>query len=362
MWLRLAATDTTDLALTERVLVALVDGGNSRRAEPLAMRAWETHHGHLAILRQAWRITVRNRSWGPAIRAGEALLAQDSTARTDPSFFLRLATAYKSHDQPFKAIEIAARGVTAFPHDGRLYALYTQFVKAEADTAIGRGLARFPQNAELLALNARELRARGRLAESLEASRLALAADSTLPQGDLLVAQTEMDLGRPDSALVSLRRALARGEDTAAVAQFALGKGNTLYRAANGTKASGDFRLAARFLAFADSLRPLPTSRFLLGAAALGVVQSTLTEAPALGDKVRGCEYARSASEMLAVARAGLEAGREVAAEAAQRSLAYLEQLEPYARQQMAVFCEMAPGATAPGSSGPSTGLGGSKS
>jgi tetratricopeptide (TPR) repeat protein len=350
MWLRLAATDSTDRNLTERVLVALFDGGNSRRAEPLALRAWGAHPEHLPFVRQVWRITVRNRSWSHAIRAGEALFATDSAARADPTFYLRLATAYRSNDQPFKAMEMAARGVTAFPRDGRLYALYTQFVQAEADTAIGRGLALFPQNAELLALNAKELRARGKLAESLEASRLAVAADSTLPQGELMVAQTEMDLGRPDSALISLRRALARGEDTTAVAQFALGKGNTLYRAANGTKSSSDFKLASRFIAFADSLRSLPTSRFLLGAAALGVVQTALTEAPKLNDKVRGCEFARSASEMLPVARAGLEAGREIAAEAAQQSLEYLTQLEPYAKQQMAVFCD---GATANGGGTP---------
>ncbi len=342
MWLRLAATDSNNNNLTERVLVALFDGGNSRRAEPLALRAWAANPEHLPFVRQTWRITVRNRSWRHAIRAGERLFATDSSARADPTFYLRLATAYRSNDQPFKAIEMASRGVTAFPRDGRLYALYTQFVKAEADTAIGRGLALFPQSAELLALNARELRARGKLAESLEASRLAVAADSTLPQGELMVAQTEIDLGRPDSALASLRRALARGEDTSAVAQFALGKGNTLYRAANGTKASADFRLASRFLALADSLRPAPTSRFLLGAAALGIVQTTLTEAPKLNDKVRGCEFARSASEMLPVARAGLEAGREIAAEAAQQSLEYLTQLEPYAKQQMAVFCDAA--------------------
>jgi tetratricopeptide (TPR) repeat protein len=348
MWLRLAETDTADKVLTERVLVALFDGGNARRAEPLALRAWAAHAEHLPFVRHVWRIAVRNRSWPQAIRAGETLLASDSAARADPAFFLRLATAYKSNDQPFKAIEVASRGVTAFPGEGRLYALYTQFVKAEADTALGRGLSLFPQNAELLALNAKELRARGKLAEALEASRLAVAADSTLPQGELMVAQTEMELGRPDSALVSLRRALARGEDSAAVAQFALGKGNTLYRGANGTKSSVDFRLAARFLAFADSLRSLPTSRFLLGAAALGVVQTTLTEAPKLGDKVRGCEFARSATEMLPVARAGLEAGREIAAEAAQQSLDYLAQLEPYAKQQMTAFCDIPATGTGP--------------
>ena len=58
---------------------------------------------------------------------------------------------------------------------------------------------------------------------------------------------------------------------------------------------------------------------------------------------------------MLPIARAGLEAGREIAAEAARQSLAYLEQLEPYAKQQMAVFCDPVPGATEPatGNGGP---------
>ena len=66
--------------------------------------------------------------------------------------------------------------------------------------------------------------------------------------GRLTIAQLEIEVGRPDSALVSLRRAVLAGEDSSLVAQFALAKGNTLYRAANGTKMSTDFGLALRFL------------------------------------------------------------------------------------------------------------------
>src|SRR5207237_49928 len=121
-------------------------------------------------------------------------------------------------------------------------------------TVIPRGLALFPQSAELAALHAKELRSRGKLAESLDATKRAVELDSTMAQGRLTVAQLEIELGRPDSALVSLRRALAGGEDSSLVAQFALAKGNAFYRAANGTKSSADFGLALRFLSFADSV------------------------------------------------------------------------------------------------------------
>src|SRR5206468_5730346 len=139
--------------------------------------------------------------------------------------------------------------------------------------ALPRGVALFPRSADLLAMNAKDLRARGQLAAALDASRQALAADSTLERGELMIAQGEIELGRPDSALVSLHRALARGEDTALVSQFALARGNALLKAANGTKARDDFKLAMRFLALADTLRRTPQSAFLLGVAAYSITQ-----------------------------------------------------------------------------------------
>jgi tetratricopeptide (TPR) repeat protein len=338
-WLRLAQTDTGNMELATRVLFSLIDGGSSKAAEPFAVKVSDSHPDHLPLLQQKWRATYQNKSWARAIQAGEALLVKDSTAQRDSSFHLRLATAYKSFNRPYDAVATLARAVTKFPGDPKLYTLYTQYVKAEADTVVPRGLALFPNSAELVALNAKELRARGKLQESLEATRRAVALDSTLSQGELTVAQMEIDLGRPDSALVSLHRALARGEDSALVAGFALSKGNTLYRAANGTKTSNDFTLALRYLAFADSVKPSSQSHFLMGAAALGVAQSALTEAPKLTDKVESCRLARLGSDMMPVARAGLQAGQDVLPEAAKQSLEYLEQLNPYASQQIAVFC-----------------------
>ena len=78
-WLRLADTDTADLELTQRVVLAMVFGGSARRAEPLIVRAADAHPDSLGLRRLAWRVTYENRHWPAAIKAGEALLATDSS-------------------------------------------------------------------------------------------------------------------------------------------------------------------------------------------------------------------------------------------------------------------------------------------
>jgi tetratricopeptide (TPR) repeat protein len=338
-WLRLADTDTGNVDLAVRVGYALLDGGNTKRAEPFLTVLFERHPEDLRVLQQKWRAAFENKHWPVAISTGELLIARDSVARSDSSFYLKLGLAYHSQNLPFKAIETLAHGVATFPKDARLYSLYTQYIKAEADTVVPRGLALFPQSADLLALNAKELRARGKIAESLNATKQALALDTTMSQGQLMIAQLEIELGHPDSALVALHAALVHGEDSALVGQFALSKGNALYRAANGTKTSADFGASLRMLAFADSVRPSDQARFLTGAAALGTAQSALTEAAKLTDKATSCRLARMASDLLPMARAGLHAGETMFAEAAKQSLDYLDQLDPFAQQQLKTVC-----------------------
>ena len=343
MWLRLAATDTANVELGYRISFALFDNGNAKRAEPFIISLTERFPDDLRFTQQKWRIAYDNKSWDRAIEAGEALLARDVMALSDSTFYLRLATAYHNVNKPFKAIETAAHGVATFPKDVRLYSLYTQYLRAESDTVIPRGLGLFPQSAELAAINAKDLRAKGKLAESLDATKRAVELDSTMAQGRLTVAQLEIELGRPDSALVALRRAVSGGEDSALVAQFALAKGNAFYRAANGTKMSADFGLALRFISFSDSVRSTTQSKFLVGATAFGIAQSALTEATKLKDKAESCRLAKLGAEMMPVARSGLKAGEEMFPEAAKQSLEYLDQLDPYVEQELTAYCSEKP-------------------
>lgn len=339
MWLRLADTDPTLIPLIERVVSSMADGGNSRRAEPLITRAVNENPTSIQLLRQKWRVTNDNRNWPVAVETGERLMRLDSVAIQDSIFYQRLATAYRYNDQPFKAIEWAARGVAKFPKDAKLYALYTQFIKTESDTVIGRGLAMFPSSAELAALNARDLRNRGKVAESLDFSKRAVELDSTMAQGRLMIAQAELELGRPDSALVTMKKAAAAGEDSTGLAQFALSKGNTLLRTANGTKSLADFVVAMRYLAFADSLRPTPQTKFLLGVSAVSVAQTALMEAPNAKEKEQRCTMAQLGAETLPIARVGLDGGNEVMPDAAKQYRDYLDLISPYAEKQISAFC-----------------------
>jgi tetratricopeptide (TPR) repeat protein len=338
-WLRLAASDTNNLDLSLRISYALLAGGNAKYAEPFVSALAKAHPEDLRFVQQQWRAAYENKSWANAIAAGEILIARDSTARRDSVFYFKLGAAYRAFQQPFKAMEVLAHGVSIFPKDAKLYSAYTQAIKSEADTVVPRGLALFPRNADLVALNAKELRSKGKVQESLDATKLAVSLDSSMSQGQLMVAQLEIELGRPDSALAALHRALASGEDTSLVAQFALAKGNTLYRAANVTKAAPDFALAMRTLAFADSVRSSQQSRFLVGASALGIAQAMVTDASKTKDKVEICRLMRASADMIPVARAGITAGEEMFAEAAKQALEFLDQLDPYAQQQMKLSC-----------------------
>ncbi len=340
-WPRLAATDTADVDLAVRVAYALVDGGNAPRAEPFIVAESKAHPDDLRLMQLKWRAGYENKHWPLAIEAGERLLERDPVANRDSVFFYRLAFVYRAANQPIKAVETVAHGMTAFPNDSRLYSLYTQYIKAEADTVVPRGLALFPGNADLLALNAKELRARGKLAESLVATKQAAAIDTSLSGAQMSIAQLEFELGQPDSAISTLHVALARGDDSALVAQFALSKGNALYRTAIGTKASADFGTALRMLAFSDSVKTTDQAKFLTGTAALGLAQSALTEAVKLTDKAASCRLARMASDLLPFARVGLHAGETLYAEAAKQSLDYIDQqLDPIAGQQTKAVCE----------------------
>ncbi len=343
-WLRLAATDSFNVDLTRRVVRALVRDGNSRLARPLAERLSNADPDDVGMLRMRWQAVFSLKEWREAATVGEKLMARDAESRDDSTFVLQLASATRLAGDSVKALAVAANGVLRFPGDGRLYAFYAQAVQGEATVAAARGIDRFPEVAELQLLQSQEQRRSGRADDALESLRRALVIDSTLDQGFLLLAQAQADHGDADSALVSVHRALAAGDDSVLVAQFALARGNALFRAANQSKERRDFSVALGFLAFADSVHATPQSRFLFGATALAVSQVAATEAP----KTNECALSRLASSLLPVAREKLTLGAEVAPEAARQYLTYVDQLEPVVTRQVEALCV----AGSPGDSG----------
>ena len=336
LWLRLQQTDTTDLDLAERVVSALLYDGNSVKAEPLVIRLSDQAPDRVSLWRLRWQVLFTNKSWKEAAQVGASLLATDSASSNDSTFLLRLATAHKANGDVVRAVEVAARGLLAFPKDPRLFSMYVQLVRGEAVDGLSRGLAAFPQNAEFKVMQSQDLKTRGKAEESVDVMREALALDSTIQHGHLQLARAQAELGQSDSAYATLKRALTVGEDSAVVAQFALARGNALYQAANRTRMRPDYMLAMRFLSLADSVQNSPRAKLLMGAAALSVAQSAATEAP----KTKDCELSRLATEMIALAQPNLAAGSELAAEAVRQYQDYLTQLQPVSAKQVEVFCK----------------------
>jgi len=335
VWVRLQRTDTANEALIDRVVNALAREGNARLALPIIDAGTDQHPDNLPLLKLRWLVHLAADDWKGATVAGERLLERDPASRAEADVYARLATAYRSDSQPARALAVAATGVSRFPKSAPLFVLYLQLLRAESDGALPRGLAAFPDNAELHVVAAQMARGAGNLTTALAETKRAVAANPNLPHGFLQLAQLELDAGQPDSALVAINDAMRHGEDSTTVAQFALARGNALYKSATASQKRDDYQRAMRFLSLAVRLAPTPEAKFLLGASALSVSQSAASEAPAS----KSCDLSKLADSSLTEAEVNLISGGSAAPDAAKQYLDYVAKLRPYVSDQVKSFC-----------------------
>jgi len=338
-WVRLHQTDTTNEALIDRAVNALAREGNAKLALPIIDRGTDQHPDNLQLLKLRWLVHLAAEDWKAATVAAERLLERDPASRVDADLYARLAMAYRSDSQPARALGVAATAVARFPKSAPLFVLYLQLLRAESDAALPRGIAAFPDNAELHVLAAQMARTAGNVGTALTETKRALAANPKLPHGFLQLAQLELDAGQPDSALAAIDAALHHGEDSTTVAQFALARGNAMYKAAAASQKRDDYQRAIRFLSIAVHIAPTPEARFLLGASALSVSQSAASEAPA----TKSCSLSKLADSSLTDAEVNLISGGSVAPDAAKQYLDYVAKLRPYVSDQLKSFCNAAP-------------------
>lgn len=334
-WTRLLATDSTNEDLIERVVNALSREGNAAIAVPLIDRGSDAHPDNLPLLKLRWLVHLAANDWKAAAEQGERLVARDPATQSDPDFYARLAAAYRADSQPVRALATAGLGVSKFPTSAPLQIAYLQLLKAEADAAMPRVLAAFPDNAEVHALAAQSLRGSGNAAGALEETKRALAANPRLPHGYLQLAQLEIEVGQADSAYAAIELASKFGEDTKTVAQFALARGNALYKAATTSQKRDDFQRAMKFLSLAAQLAPTAEAKFLVGASALSISQSAANEAP----QSRSCDLSKLADSSLTEAEINLVGGGSAAPDVAKTYLDYVAKLRPYVADQLKSYC-----------------------
>lgn len=306
-WGRLLATDASNVRLQTTFANEAAGCGKAAEALPVIEEAVKNNPGDPALIRLKFFIQLAVRDFKGATVTGEELIKTD-TVVTDTLFFTRLAGAYVSDSQPQKSSETLARGVTKFPTHTGLRIFYAQALK-----------------------NA------GQLAQALEEYRKAVATNPKVPRGYVSIAQVQLELKQPDSALVSLRRAVASGADSASfIATYALSQGNTLQKLADSTKNRDDFKRALMFVQLADSLSPSPNSKLLVGLVAFKIGLSAVQEAP----KSKSCELAKMAEDHFLMAQINVPAGGAVNPQAATQILGALAQYDPFVKAQKKQFCK----------------------
>jgi len=159
-------------------------------------------------------------------------------------------------------------------------------------------LPKFKNNAALWSLYAQTLRLAGQLPQSLAAAQTSVKLDPKTEHGYLRIAQAQIDLNQPDSAIATLKQAVASGEDKATVGQFLLVLGNKAYKDASAAVITTPdslkqrreaFQRAEIILAASDSASPSPAAKFVLGVSAFKVGDAAvrITDAIAAIDGAR---------------------------------------------------------------------------
>ena len=207
----------------------------------------------------------------------------------------------------------------------------------KAAEAIARGVAKFPNNTELLVDAAGMYREAGQLQQAAATLQRALQANPSTKSANLQLAQVYVDMGQPDSALIALRAAKAAGDSVPLVSGLAAQIGNKSFQAARESKDLADFERAIQFLSLADELTPGNQQyMFVLGTAAHSAAIMELQ----MAQKDKSCEPAQTAKEYFAIVGRVIPQSGSVSPASASQIMAQHQQYAPFADQMIKSFCK----------------------
>ena len=302
----LLAADPTNIRLQQQVVNQLAASGQAARAVPIISEALRTNAGDPGLLRTAWLVLLAAKEYNLAVQTGAELVRAD-TAAADTSYFIRLGAAYAALNQQQQAVD-----------------------------ALARGLAKFPNNATMLVVQAQTLNNARQYARAIDAARRALAINPAVEGGYALLATSYAGAGMPDSVIPVLTiAARAPNADRRLLSQIALKLGNDAYKAGTGSKVRGDFQRAVRLLQLSDQLDASPTAKFLIGAASFSVGQSAVTEA----QDTKSCALARLAKDSFTLSQENTPACLQEYPDAAKQLLTAIPQFMPAVNSQIQRFC-----------------------
>jgi len=307
--LALIRADPSNDKLITQIVNELAGSGHATDAVPLVKELLDRSPGDPQLLHTAFLVYLAASDWPSAVATGPELIRAD-TAAADSSYYTRMAAAYTNMNRPNDAI-----------------------------TALQAGVQKYPNNSELLLALASTLRKNNRAPEAVTVLNRAVAANPNNPQALLLLADSYAQANQPDSVATLLQRASTLpGADKHTLAQYALGQGNTMYKAANASKDRAAFQAAIKMLQLSDSIEPSVDAKFLAGVSAFSVAQSAYNES----NTAKSCTLAQTARDALAIAQTGIQAGasEDKYKPAATQYLPIISQFRPAAEAQVKKLCK----------------------
>ena len=278
----------------------------AQRAIPLVRDLLQNNPGDPQLLNLAWKVYLNANDYQGAIDIGNEMVRVDTAAAT-ADYYYRTSAAYSALNLAQKASETAARGVAKFPND-----------------------------ANLALFNAQTLYKAGQLQPALDAVKKSVAANPKNPTGYFLQATVQSALKQWDDVVNTLSAAKANGVDPMALSQIALQQGSEAYKAGQGSKDRADFQRAIRFLQLSDQLQTSADAKFLLGASAFSLGQSATIDA----NEKRSCDLARIARDAFTLAQINLPAGGQKYPNEAAQLLTAIPQFTPAVDNEIKRFCK----------------------
>ena len=293
---RMLELEPGNATLQGQVVTELAKLGKPTVALPILDTLLLQNPGDPTLMRQKWLLTLaaaaaadtgapRNAYIEQAITAGEAMVRADTTL-ADSTYYSRMITAASA------APSLAAKG---------------------AELA-ARATQKFPRIAEFWDLKARSERRAGQLQAADASVRQTLAIDPKYPNAALVLAQINLDMNRPDTAVAVARRAIAGGEDAKVWAGVLVAAANAAWKVADQSKAVDDYRKVLALAQESDRMSQTPTAKFFRGIASFYIGLDALQSASAESkmkkpSNAKLCVYGKAAQDMFLETQTNMPAG-----------------------------------------------------
>lgn len=305
-WGTLIASDPSNTVMVEDIVTKIVQSGHADAALPIVQQAIKDNPDDPKLTELLYRLYIVSKRYHDAIPLGPEAIKND-TAFADTLYFQRQTTAFLNDSQPQKAAEQAAEGLKKFPNSVTLQQIQVQAL----------------------------LRA-GQTQQAIEVLKKALAANPKSPSSWEQLFTAYVNTQQPDSALWALHQAVANGDSASQVAPFALSQGNAWFKKGQINKNVDTLEIGARFLAYADSLKPSDPAKFLLGTTQY-IVGATLDQEAV---KSKNCDMVKEVKSQWTQALVNLHAGASVQPGPAAQFMEIVNKYLPVVDKQVKQFCK----------------------